>query len=130
MGVGEVEDEGGDGGDEGDLGGEEEEDAAADGAEGEGEEEGDVGELDGHAGAVDGDDQHAVRVHRGEAVQHPHHAVEQRRHVRHRRVLLHRPLLPDPYERRPAYVFHLQNTRTNTCTHSSFLEWIYLSILA
>ena len=91
----------GDGADEGDLGGEEEDDLAASGPRGVEEEERDVGELDGHAGAVDGDDEHAVGVHQRQPVQHPHHAVEESRHVRHRRVLLHRPVLPDADERRP-----------------------------
>ena len=102
VGVGEVEHERCDGGDEGDLRGEYDEDPAACSADGVGEEERDVGELDDHAGAVDGDDEHAVRVHRREAVEHPHHAVEERGQVRHRRVLLHRLLLPDAVERRPA----------------------------
>jgi hypothetical protein len=43
-----------------------------------------------------------VRVHQRQAVEHPHHAVEQRRQVRHRGVLLHRLLLPDAVEGRPA----------------------------
>ena len=90
-----------DGADEGDLGGEEDGDLAAGGAPGAEEEERDVDKLDDQAGAVDGDDEHAVGVDQRQAVQHPNHAVEERRHVRHRRVLLHRPLLPDADECRP-----------------------------
>ena len=103
MGVGEGEDEHGEYTDEGNNGDEEEDEAAvADVANREGEEEGDVGELGGDAGGADDDDGHAVRLHGGDAVQHPQHAVEQRGVVRRRRVLLHRPILPDAVERGPA----------------------------
>jgi methyl coenzyme M reductase subunit D len=43
-----------------------------------------------------------VRLHGGEAIQHPQHAVEQRGVVWRRRVLLHRPIIPDAVERGPA----------------------------
>jgi hypothetical protein len=42
-----------------------------------------------------------VRMHQRQAVQHPHHAVEERGHVWDRRVLLHRPFLPYADERWP-----------------------------
>jgi hypothetical protein len=91
----------GDGADEAHLGGQQQDHLAPRSPHRVEEEERHVGQLDRHAGAVDGDHQHAVRVHRRQPVQHPHHAVQQRRHVRDRRVLLHRPFLPDADERRP-----------------------------
>jgi hypothetical protein len=90
------------GADERHLGDEQQQDVAPRRAGGVEQEERDVGELDGRAGAVDGDDQHIVRGDEREAVHHPHQAVEQRRDVRDRGVLLHRTLLPDLNERRPA----------------------------
>jgi len=89
MRVRQAEHQRGNGADEGHLSGEQEDNLAAHRTSGEEEEERDVGELDSHASAVDGDHQHTVRVHRRQAIQHPHHAIEQRRHVWDRRVLLH-----------------------------------------
>ena len=65
------------------------------------EEDGEVDGLDDEPDAVDGDDEDAVGVHDGDAVEHPQHAVEQRRQVGVRLELLHVPGLPDPPERRP-----------------------------
>jgi len=65
------------------------------------EEDGEVDGLDDEPDAVDGDDEDAVGVHDGDAVEHPQHAVEQRREVGVRLELLHVPGLPDPPERRP-----------------------------
>jgi hypothetical protein len=46
-----------------------------------------------------------VWVHQWQAVQHPHHAVQEGRHVRDRRVLLHCTLLPDADESWPVNAF-------------------------
>jgi hypothetical protein len=68
------------------------------------EEDGEVDGLDDEPDAVDGDDEDAVRVDDGDAVEHPEHAVEQRRQVGVRLKLLHVPGLADPPERQTAQV--------------------------
>ena len=69
------------------------------------EEDEEVGALDEEADAVDGDDEDAVGVDNRNAVEHPEHAVEQRRQVWVRLELLHVLPLADPPERRPAYIY-------------------------
>jgi hypothetical protein len=66
------------------------------------EEDSEVDGLDDEADAVDGDDENAVGVDDGDAIEHPEHAVEQRRQVRVRLELLHVLGLVDPPERQPA----------------------------
>ena len=56
---------------------------------GEDHEEDDVDELDDDAGPVDGEDEGAVRVHDGQAVQHPQVTVEEGANVGYWGELLH-----------------------------------------
>ena len=68
------------------------------------EEYDEVDRLEDEADAVDGDDEDAVGVDDGEAIEHPEHAIEDCREVGDRREILHRLSLDYSYECRPVGV--------------------------
>lgn len=104
-GMEEVDDEGTKGDDEGDLGGDDEDDPELELGRGEDDKGDNVAQLYDNPRTVDGEDQGAVRVHNGQAIQHPHQAIEQGGKVRKWGELLHISLLHYGHKCWPIYIY-------------------------